>query len=186
MALILAACGPKELVPDALIVCDRCDDWNQPREPFRIHGNTWYVGTDGLSSILIETGDGLILIDGGLPQSAALVEANIHTLGFDPRDVSAILLSHAHFDHAGGIAALQRLSGANVFTSPAGSVPLTSGALAEDDPQYLADSSEGDFPAVRHVVAVGDREVVTVGAVDVTAVYTPGHTRGGITWTWQS
>ena len=83
LPLLVAACGPRQLEPDADIVCDQCDRWNEPQEPFRIHGNTWYVGTTGLTSILIETDDGLVLVDGGLPQSAALIDANIRGLGFD-------------------------------------------------------------------------------------------------------
>ena len=186
VALALTACGQRELEPDEPIVCDRCDDWNEPQDPFRIHGNTWYVGTAGLSSILVETDDGLILIDGGLPQSAALIDANIRNLGFDTLDVKAILVSHAHYDHAGGIAALQRFTDASVFASQLALEPLTNGRLSVDDPQYIADSDQGDFPAVRQVAAVGDGEVVTVGSVDVKAVYTPGHTPGSTTWTWQS
>ncbi len=184
--LLLSACGPRVLEPDEAINCDNCEGWNEPQDPFRIHGNTWYVGTQGLSSLLIETDDGLILIDGGLPQSAALIDASIQELGFDTRNVKAILVSHAHFDHAGGLAALQRLTGATVFTSQAGREALVAGHLGQDDPQYVADLEQGKFPSVRDVVAVGDSEVVTVGSVDVKAVYTPGHAPGGTTWTWQS
>lgn len=184
--LLLASCGPPELVPDAAIDCERCADWNAPHPPFRVHGKTWYVGTDGLSAILIESDTGLVLIDGGLPQSAELIAANIRELGFDPRDIRAILVSHAHYDHAGGVAALQRLSGANVFFSNAGSETLRSGRLQPGDPQYGAGPDDGSFPPVRSVVAVGDGEVVTVGALDIRAVYTPGHTAGGVTWTWAS
>ena len=186
MMAMLAACGPRELEPDAPFECEQCDSWNEPQEPFRVHGNTWFVGTDGLTSILIETDDGLILIDGGLPQSAALIIANVRSLGFDPMMIKAILLSHAHFDHAGGVAALQRLTRANVFTSEAGAPVLTIGRLAADDPQYVAGSDSGSFPAVDNVRAVGDGEFVSVGGVDVKAVYTPGHTRGSVTWTWES
>ncbi len=100
--------------------------------------------------------------------------------------MKAILVSHAHFDHAGGLAALQRLTGATVFTSKAGREPLITGRLGDDDPQYVAGSNEGSFPPVQQVVAIGDGEVVTVGSLDVRAVYTPGHTRGSTTWTWQS
>ena len=78
--LVLAACGPRQLEPDAAIESERSAAWNAPLDPFRIHGNTWYVGTQGLSSLLIETGDGLVLIDGGLPQSAELIDANIRRL----------------------------------------------------------------------------------------------------------
>lgn len=184
--LLLAACGPRTLEPDAPYVCERCDEWNEPHIPFRIHGNTWYVGTDGLSSILIETDAGLILVDGGLPQSATLIDTNIRALGFDPLDIKAILVSHAHFDHAGGVAALQRLTRANVYFSEAGKAILTTGRLGEDDPQYVADSDEGSFPAIENVTAVGDGEFVSVGSVNVQAQYTPGHTAGSVSWTWES
>jgi len=182
----LAACGPRQLEPDAAYECERCEAWNETLEPFRVHGNTWFVGTDGLSSLLIETDAGLILIDGGLPQSAALIDANIRELGFDPLDINAILVSHAHFDHAGGVAALQRLSRANVFTSEAGLSTLSSGRLGDDDPQYIAASDAGSFPAIDKVTVVGDGEFVSIGAVNVKAVYTPGHTKGSVTWTWES
>lgn len=182
----LTACGPRELQPDARYECERCDEWNEPQEAFRIHGNTWYVGTDGLSSILIETDDGLILIDGGLPQSAARIDANIRALGFDPLAIKAILVSHPHFDHAGGVAALQRLTRANVFSSEAGAAVLQSGRLAAGDPQFVANSDNGSFPPVKNVTAIGDGEFVAVGSVNVRAVYTPGHTLGSVTWTWES
>ena len=71
--LSVVACGPRQLEPDAALDCDRCADWNRAQKPFRIFGNTWYVGTEGLSAILIEAGDKLILIDAGLPQSAAVI-----------------------------------------------------------------------------------------------------------------
>ncbi|MGB5336405.1 MAG: subclass B3 metallo-beta-lactamase [Woeseiaceae bacterium] len=185
-SLLLSACGPRALDPDESIACDNCERWNAPQNPFRIHGNTWYVGTAGLTSLLIETDDGLILVDGGLPQSAALIDANIRNLGFDTRNVKAILISHAHYDHAGGLAALQRLTGATVFSSAAAKETLVTGRLQKDDPQYVADSDSGRFPAVDSVVAVGDGDVVTIGSLDVKAVYTPGHTTGSTTWTWQS
>ena len=186
VVFVLAACGPRQLEPDAPFECERCDTWNESIEPFRIHGNTWYVGTDGLSSLLIETDAGLILIDGGLPQSAALIDANIRELGFDPLEIKAILVSHAHFDHAGGVAAFQRLTKANVFTSEAGLATLSSGKLVEGDPQYVADSDSGSFPAIKNVAAVGDGEFVSVGSVNVKAVHTPGHTKGSVSWTWKS
>ena len=151
-----------------------------------MHGNTWYVGTNGLSSILIETDAGLILIDGALPQSSEQIAVNIRELGFDPLDIEAILVSHAHFDHAGGVAAFQRLTRANVYTSEAGAETLSSGRLSEGDPQYIAESDAGTFPAIESITAVGDGEFVSVGSTNVRAVYTPGHTMGSVTWTWES
>lgn len=184
--LFIVACGPRELEPDAASDCSNCESWNQPQDPFRIYGNTWYVGTAGLSSILIEAEAGLILIDGGLTQSAALIESNIRSAGFDPRTIKAILVSHAHYDHAGGVAALQRLTRATVYTSVEGAKALSTGELQSDDPQFLFGPEHTGFPAIKNVVAVGDREVVSIGGVDVTAVYTPGHTPGSTSWTWES
>ncbi len=186
VAMLLMGCGPRELQPDAAFECERCDEWNEPFTPFRIYGNTWYVGTDGLTSLLIETGDGLVLVDGALPQSAALIDANVRQLGFDPLDIRAILLSHAHFDHAGGINALQRLSGATVYTSGAGADVLAGGELQPDDPQFGYGPESTRFPAVRNVVALQDGETVSFGGLTITAVHTPGHTPGGMSWTWES
>ena len=186
LAALLVACGPRELEPDPPYECDRCEEWNAPLAPFRIHGNTWYVGTDGLTSLLVEAGDALVLVDGGLPQSAALIVANIRALGFDPLDIRAILVSHAHFDHAGGIAALQRMTGATVYTSERAVETLVSGRLVDGDPQFVADSDSGSFPAIKKVVPVADGASVTVGSIRLTAIYTPGHTPGGVTWTWES
>lgn len=186
VCLLIAACGPKQLEPDAAMECSNCESWNSLQEPFRIYGNTWYVGTAGLSSILIETDSGLILIDGGLTQSAALIEGNIRSAGFDPLKISAILVSHAHFDHAGGVAALQRLTRATVYTSVEGAKVLKSGELQSDDPQFLYGPANTSFPAIKNVVAIADREIVSIGGVDVTAVYTPGHTPGSTSWTWES
>jgi metallo-beta-lactamase class B len=186
VAGLVAACGPRELQPDPAAVCDRCEQWNEPRDPFRVHGNTWYVGTDGLTSLLVETDSGLILIDAGLPQSAELIDANIRELGFDPLQIEAILVSHAHYDHAGGINALQRMTGAAVYTSEKGVEPLTKGRLLPGDPQHREDPAHGSFPPVRNVRAVADGESVMVGNVSVMAVYTPGHTNNGVTWTWES
>ena len=80
--------------------CEDCPAWNKGREPFKLYGNTYYVGTDGLSSILITGDAGHILLDGGLEQSAPLIDANIRKLGFKTQDVKLIVNSHGHFDHA--------------------------------------------------------------------------------------
>ena len=159
--------------------------WTQPQKPAHIYGNTYYVGTVGLSSVLIHTKSGAVLLDGTLAQSAPLVEANIRALGFNVEDVKFILDSHAHADHAGGIAALQRDSGAVVVASPSGAQGLRLGHAVEDDPQagYARDMP---WPAVPNVREVSDGETVRVGDIAVTAHFTPGHTPGSTTWTWRS
>lgn len=161
------------------------DDWNTPHEPFRVFGNTYYVGTAGLSAILIVSDAGHILIDGALPQSAALVTASIRTLGFDPGDVRLILNSHEHFDHAGGLAALQRATGARVAASPAAARALRQGHPTPEDPQY-GSGLEARFDPIRHVETIADRTTLRVGPLAITAHFTPGHTPGATTWAWRS
>lgn len=171
---------------DPPIECRSCDAWNEPQAPFRIHGDTYYVGTAGLASILVDTGDGLLLFDGALPQSAPLIDENIRALGFRTADVVRIFLSHAHYDHAGGVAALQRLSGAPLVTHEAARQTVLEGRLQPYDPQYEAGALTGRFPPVPNVVTVADGEVISIGDTSVRAIHTPGHTSGGMTWTWRS
>jgi len=180
----LAGCEQDSLVADAPIVCDSCVDWNRSLEPFQVFGSTYYVGTVGLGSVLIDTGDGLILIDGALPQSAPLIEANIRDLGFKPKDIRAIVTSHTHYDHVGGISALQRYAGASVYASHDAVRALRAGASPREDPQYGADLPE--FPPVTNTVGVDDGWVLEMGNTKLQAVYTPGHTLGGTSWTWQT
>lgn len=165
--------------------CDSCKEWNMPVQPFKLYGNSWYVGVAGLSSVLVTGPQGHILLDGGLPQSAPLIEANIRALGFRLEDVKLILNSHAHWDHAGGIAALQQATGATVLASASSARALQSGTNTPDDPQYQADPVV-HVPKVEQVTLVKDGEVVRLGPLALTAHLTPGHTTGGTTWTWQS
>jgi len=174
-----------ELVPDRPHVCDACDHWATPREPFNVFGNTWYVG-GGLSSILITSDKGHVLIDGGLPQSAPTIAANIQKLGFRLEDVKLILNSHMHYDHAGGIAALQRASGAQVAASPAGKRALENGGPLQDDPQFAFGPEHNNFPAVANVREFADGETLKVADIEITAHLTPGHTPGGTSWSWKS
>lgn len=158
-------------------------DWVAPVTPIRIHGNTFFVGYQGISIALIDTGDGLILVDGGMPQTAEQTKANLRTLGYRIEDVRYILNTEAHFDHSGGIAALARDSGAVVLAAPLGVEALRTGRVHTDDPQ-AADIH--DAPPVANVRGVANGEGVTLGSVTVTAVHTPGHTPGSSSWTWRS
>ena len=159
------------------------EDWNAPQAPFAIFGNTYYVGVRGLSSVLITSAAGHILIDGGSPKSPRQIVRHIRQLGFKVEDIKYILNSHEHFDHAGGIAEMQRLSGATVLASAQGEQVLRTGLPSKGDPQYV-----GLQPmiAVANTRVVRDLETVTLGPLSVTAHYTPGHTQGGVSWTWRS
>ncbi len=167
----------------ATAVPNRNPDWSKPRQPFRIYGNTWYVGTQGLSAILITSPRGHVLIDGTLESNAAQIEANIRTLGFCAQDICAILNSHAHSDHAGAIAALSKDSGATVYASTAGAAALKLGGADPEDPQY---GSVPTYPPVAMVDTVADGQPVRVGGLAIVAHYTPGHTPGSTSWTWNA
>jgi metallo-beta-lactamase class B len=159
-------------------------DWNDPQEPFAVFGNTYYVGVRGLSSVLITSPAGHILIDGGSPKSPVQIAAHIRQLGFKVEDIKYILNSHEHFDHAGGIAELQRLSGATVLASVQGEQVLRTSLVSKGDPQFQHLTTP--MSPVANTRAVGDGEVITLGPLSVKAHYTPGHTQGGTSWTWRS
>jgi metallo-beta-lactamase class B len=165
------------------IDCAPCEAWNKDQAPFRIFGNTYYVGTRGLSSVLITSPPGHVLIDGALPQSAPLIARHVEQLGFRMADVKVILNSHVHFDHAGGIAELQRMSGATVIASNFAANVLGSGRVDRTDPQF---GHLPPFPGVASVEALGDRKRVDLGNLQLQVIHTPGHTPGGTSWRWQS
>ena len=176
---------PSPFQPDKPIVCSACDDWNGRREPFRVFGDTYFVGTANLGSVLITSAKGHILIDGGLPQSAPLIDENIRKLGFNLKDVRLLLTSHEHYDHVGGVASLQRASGAEVAASAAAAEALKSGVPTKEDPQYSL-GREFAYPSVKNVRVIVDGETLRVGDLSTTALFTPGHTPGGTSWTWRS
>ena len=182
MALaLLGFCEPvaAEDVPG----CPICTAWNAPQSPFRIYGNTYYVGVHGLSSLLIDTGAGLVLIDADLPQSPPQIEANIKALGFKPQDIKLILNSYPHFYHAGGLRALQRLTHAPVLASAWSAKVLRAGGVGREDPQYGVPLL---IEPVADVREVRDGETVRLGSLAFTAHDTRGHTPGGTSWTWTS
>ena len=159
-------------------------DWYAPQEPFALFGNTYYVGTGGLSSVLITSTAGHILIDGAGPEAPPAIAGHIRQLGFKLEDIKFILNSHEHFDHAGGIAALQKMTGATVLASRAAEPVLRTGRTSPADPQYT--NLTTPLAAVANTRAVADGEVVKLGPLAVTARYTPGHTAGGTSWTWRA
>lgn len=182
-ACILGICLLPGLAAAASIDCEPCETWNADQAPFRIFGNTYYVGVRGLSSVLVTSPGGHVLIDGALPQSAPLIARHVEQLGFSMRDVKVILNSHVHYDHAGGIAELQKLSGAKVIASDIAAPVLRSGKAGRSDPQFEVLKP---YPGARNVEALGSRDSVEVGNLKLRVIHTPGHTPGGTSWTWTS
>ena len=160
-------------------VCAADAGWDDPATPQRIYGNTWFVGTCGISAVLVTSAQGHVLIDGATIKGGAQILANIRALGFRPKDVRAIVFSHEHLDHAGGLAALQAATGAPVLARAPAAGTLKRGASDRSDPQYLVLDA---FPAVARVQLIADDEVVKVGPLALQAIATPGHTLGGTSW----
>jgi len=153
--------------------------WRQPFDAIRIVGNVYYVGTRGLSSFLIVTPAGGIIIDQGEAESVPFIRASVEKLGFRMSDVKLLLAGHAHFDHVGGLADLKRLTGAKVVAMDADRQALESGK------DLSALGASGWKPvAIDRVLKDGD--TVALGGVTLTAHLTPGHTQGCTTWTMEA
>ena len=152
--------------------------WAEPREPFHVVGNVYSVGSAEVTSFLIATPKGHVLIDGGFAESAPQIVRNIDKLGFKLEDVKVLVATHAHFDHVGGLAELKRRTGAQITASRADAEAMARGG--KGDPQF------GDSIPFAPVYAdriVQDGGVVRVGPTELVAHVTPGHTQGCTTWT---
>ena len=186
LAIVLGPAASGQPADDPLlrpIAPEHSARWLEPRAPSRLHGNSWLVGFGGLNVALIDTGAGLILIDGAVPQAVPALEANIRQLGFRVEDIALILSTEPHFDHAGGIAALARDSGATVVASAAAAQVLRRGRSGPDDPQA---AHLPGFPAVERLRIVADGETLRLGDTGIVARATPGHTAGSMSWSWRS
>lgn len=161
--------------------CADWDEWDKAGPPFRIHENSYYVGTCGIAAILITGDKGHVLIDGGTERGADLIAANIQSLGFALEDVKILLHSHEHGDHVGGLAKLQSLTGARLIASPAAVSALSTGKAPPDDPQFGVNAA---FPASRVDEELGEDMTVQLGSVVLRAIATPGHTAGALSWYW--
>jgi metallo-beta-lactamase class B len=157
---------------------ERFRNWNKPVEPFRIIGNIYYVGANEVTSYLISSPDGHILLDAGFEETVPMIKKNVQTLGFRMADIKILLNSHAHIDHAGGLAQIQELTGAKLIIMDADVLQIKNGGKGDycywDRGAYLA-------PKVNRVIQDGDR--VELGATLLTGYLTPGHSRGCTTWT---
>lgn len=151
--------------------------WTRPTEPFRVLGPIHYVGTEGLAAYLIKTRAGAILIDGTMDENVPAIERGIARSGVALRDVKLLLLSHAHFDHAAGLARLKRDTGARLVVGAGDAA-----AVAQGMPPGETSYGVIRFPPVPVDRAIRDGEQVVLGGATLTAVATPGHTPGCTSW----
>ena len=188
LTLLGAAPAPLPARPASTNIAAACqgrDGWSDPAPPAHIHGKTWYVGTCGITGVLIETSAGLVLIDAGPEDAAALVLSNIRALGFDPKQLKWLLSTHEHFDHAGGFAAIQAATGAKLAVGPFAAQALRSGKPFPDDPQAALLQDHPMKPA-RVDRVLRDGGSLLVGGTRFTAHATPTHSPGSTSWTWRS
>ena len=166
--LMLAGWGSAAIAQDP-------PNWNRPTAPFRIIGNLYYVGTEGLSSFLLTGPRGHVLIDGATEPAGPMIEANIRTLGFRLRDVKYLLINHAHFDHSAGLAELKRATGAKLIAGAGDRASLETGRTQERD-------DLDPFPAVKVDGVAREGVPVRVGPIVLTPLATSGHTPGATSW----
>lgn len=156
------------------------DSWRAPVAPLQITEHVWQIGTRELTSLLIKTEDGAALIDGGMPQAADHLLANMRRLGVEPQDLKWIFLSHGHADHAGPLAAIKRITGASVATNA-------------ESAQLLARGGAGDihfgdallYPPLTVDRNLQDGETIELGELQLQVHFIPGHTPGSMAWTWR-
>jgi len=185
LALLGARPPHHELIPNPdkvaafLKACDQKDGWRDPAPPLQIDRNVYLVGTCGINVLLISSPQGHVLIDSAEEEAVPQIIANVRALGFNPRDIKWLLTSHSHFDHAGGLAAMQASTNAKIAALPAQARELRQGAPMEDDPQ---------FGAIKGIHAVQvDRELqdgvpLLIGPNRITPFATPGHTAGSTSY----
>lgn len=185
----LAACSnPPRALPepprtDLAQACAGRDGWSDPAPPAHVFGNTWNVGTCGITVLLVTSPAGHVLIDGATAQAADAVLANIRAAGFDPREVRWIASSHEHFDHVGGLAALQKATGARVAAGRVARLPLEAGQVGANDPQSGIHDA---FAPLRVDRVLRDGEVLALGSLRLTMHETPAHAPGSVSWTWRT
>ena len=160
------------------MAADLSHPWNEYTAPFRIIDNLYFMGNIVSSSHLIDTGDGLVLIDTGYPQTLYMLIESIWELGFDVRNIKHILHSHGHYDHLGATKALVELTGAKTWIGAAdasyanGSTDLT---WAKELGLEYHEQFEPDF-------LINDGDVFELGNIRIEMLGTPGHTPGTISF----
>ena len=152
--------------------------WKFHVRPFRIAGGLYYVGNSSVSSHLIDTGEGLILLDSAFPQTVYLLLESIRRLGFDPDDMAYIVHCHGHYDHFGGTKAIVEVAGAQTFLGEADREILESRPELSWAPEYGVEFHE----TFRVDTPLRDGDVVSLGHTSIECVHTPGHTAGSMSY----
>jgi metallo-beta-lactamase class B len=156
-------------------------DGNTAIPPYKVIGNIYYVGADDITSYLITTPQGHIVINAGYEDTPPIIEAGIRKVGFKPSDVKILLNGQAHYDHVAGLSALQKATGAKIWSSAREVAVLESGGAKD-----LRFGKEQRYPPVHVDHVVADGENLSLGGVTLVAHMTPGHSIGCTTWTMKA
>jgi len=189
LTALLAACAPASppsAAPprtDLTQACGERDGWSDPAPPAHVAANVWYVGTCGITVLLVTSPKGHVLIDGATEQAAPAILANIRAAGFDPKQVRWIAMTHEHNDHVGGLAALKAATGAKVAAGAVAAKALAAGQVSADDPQHAIHAA---FPPVAVDRVLADGESLALGPLRLTMHLNPVHSPGSASWTWTS
>lgn len=192
LAILVTSCAPAAAGPtlpegvtaeEFLSQCQDKDGWSDPAPPIRLFGNVYNVGTCGIVSLLLVGNEGHVLLDGATAEAAPLIAANIERLGFKLDEIKWIVTTHEHFDHVGGVAELQRLTGAQVAARAEQRGTLESGVVGQTDPQA---GMHDPFAKIRVDRIMADGETLTLGELALTLHATPGHAPGSTTWSLRS
>ena len=166
--------------------CKPWDEWSRPGPTFyiddeRFNERTAYVGSCGITMLAVRISNGVVLIDTGEEQFHEDLLRNLAGFNIRPEDVKYILTSHEHHDHVGGLAAMREATGARIITSVAAKQVIETGDTAANDPQF---GMHDPMEPTKVWRTVKDGETITLGGKEFTAVHTPGHTAGALTWQW--
>ncbi len=158
-------------------------DWTEPYLPHHVAGNIYYVGSRGLASYLITSPQGHILLNSSLVASVPLIRESVEKLGFRFNDIKILVISHAHWDHCAGSAAVKAMTGAKYMVMEQDVEEVESGGKLDF---HYANSPEYVYPPARVDRVLRDRDEVKLGSNVLVAHLTPGHTKGCTTWTMKA
>jgi metallo-beta-lactamase class B len=189
---LIAGCAPtkrvtlppfQKLTGQIKTDCAGRDGWSDAAPAKHVYGNTYMVGTCGITALLITTAEGHVLIDGATDEAAEGIAENIRSLGYDPKDIRYLLVTHEHLDHAGGLAKLKQISGAKFAARKAAAAAMEAGLPAADDPQHGLHPA---FPGIKADRIIKDGDTLRIGGQAISVIATPGHSPGGTSYSWKA
>ena len=169
LIVTLLACAQKVSEPP-----NAPSEWSKPYQAFKIVGNLYYVGTHDLACYLITTPQGHILINTGLAASAPTIKSNIESLGFKLTDIKILLTTQAHYDHMGAMAAIKKMSGAQMIVNAKDSAVAADGGNSD----YAYGNNGSTFESVMVDRALNDGDTIKLGDMNIVMLHHPGHTKG--------